>query len=104
MHDLGLPEGSFYFQSLFDKVGTEPEAVLWVHCISYFRGYQRYIQLSETTTGFWCILARDAMMNGNLLLSVLSADGREDLRHIAIGAETELIAEIDKRNGEKAEA
>ena len=42
------PEKSFYFDTILDRLGkASDEEKLYVHCVSYFRGLQRYEQLKE---------------------------------------------------------
>jgi hypothetical protein len=109
--DLQHPGSSFYFDSLYDALGVEdpiyaPETVLWAHCISYFRGHLRYQELEVFQDG-WEVLCRDALMNANLLFTVMvnyhasSALKGMNLMFKVIDAEEGIIAKIDERNGLK---
>ena len=105
--DLGLPDHSYYFDSLFSRTvdvssSFRPQLILWIHCVSYFRGHQRYIDLDKEYGKVWSILKRDSILNGNLLFSCLAwaPNSGYPIMDRVVGAETELMARIDKKNGE----
>lgn len=90
------PTKSFYFDTILDRLGkVSDEEKLYVHCVSYFRGLQRYEQLKEFDKGceLWYKLAIDAKTNGILLQDALELS--DDQKEKIITIEEEVVREID---------
>lgn len=109
--DAELPEGSFYFDSLFPMLDSETDMVqrIWVHCVSYFRGVQRYKALVDVfgEDNTYRIFYRDALLNGHFCMDFLnlycSKQENQKLMAHVVKCETEVIQKIDEFNSQKVE-
>jgi hypothetical protein len=106
--DLGAPDveppgRSFYFDSMEERIGASWERLM-TQAVSYERGRLRYVMLRDEP-GPWRRFEEDAAANRDACVETLALslwDGyvRMGLGAV-VGAEAEVMAVIDARNGRK---
>ena len=97
---FGAPT-SFYFKGMYGGVKDSDtfENRLAIHCVAYFRGVERYRELTEHYDDkIWACLFNDAVHNADMCLNHLR--GFRKWRKIyngAIEAEKRVMKEIDRK-------
>lgn len=102
------PKSSFYYCSLLGRIASAGIPRIALHAVMYERGRLRYEELTKLPVTyelwFWGRLLWDAQSNRDLCLHYMMMHSTSQTRTFirkAVGLEAELMADIDKRNGEK---